>query len=80
MLSYEALEVGEQGALLQRELLRLGVAVTGVTEEVKVGASVGCRRNWELSLGEGAEQSNPSFSHLLPHFPPQQPGTGHHWD
>lgn len=37
--------MGEQGAVLQRALLGLGVTVTGVTEEVKVGASAGCSRN-----------------------------------
>lgn len=37
--------MGEQGAVLQRELLGLGTAVKGVTEEVKVGSRMGCRRN-----------------------------------
>lgn len=54
--------MGEQGAELQ--LQGLGVTVRAVTEEMKVGASRGYRRNWELSLGEGAEESNPSLSHM----------------
>lgn len=69
---------------LSRELcclLGTAVAVTDVAEDRKVGASAGCRRDYETSSGEGKEQANPSFSHLLLHLLPQQPGTGHppHW-
>lgn len=64
------------GAVLQREL-GLEVAVVDVLDEVKVGFSAECRRNQELSLEEGAEESN--LSPTTSPTPAGQYGTEHKW-